>query len=39
MGDVVDLSKVLKVLKQNLKWIVIIPVVFLIIAMALTYFS
>ncbi|EFI83360.1 Wzz/FepE/Etk N-terminal domain-containing protein [Listeria grayi] len=38
MGDVVDLSKVLKVLKQNLKWIVIIPVVFLIIAMALTYF-
>lgn len=37
MGDVVDLSKVLKVLKQNLKWIVIIPVVFLIIAMALTY--
>lgn len=38
MGDVVDLSKVLKVLKQNLKWIVIIPVVFLIIAMALTHF-
>lgn len=38
MGDVVDLSKVLKVLKQNLKWIVFIPVVFLIIAMALTYF-
>lgn len=38
MGDVVDLSKVLKVLKQNLKWIVIIPIVFLIIAMVLTYF-
>lgn len=38
MGDVVDLSKVLKVLKQNLKWIVIIPVVFLVITMVLTYF-
>lgn len=38
MGDVVDLSKVLKVLKQNLKWIVIIPVAFLVITMVLTYF-
>lgn len=38
MGDVVDLSKVLKILKQNLKWIVIIPVAFLVITMVLTYF-
>ncbi|CAL29260.1 Wzz/FepE/Etk N-terminal domain-containing protein [Staphylococcus carnosus] len=38
MEKTIDLSKLIKILKKNLKWLIILPLVFLVVGMILTFF-
>lgn len=38
MEKTIDLSKLIKILKKNLKWLIILPIIFLVIGMILTFF-
>lgn len=37
MEKTIDLSKLIKILKKNLKWLIILPIIFLILSLLLTY--